>query len=307
MRGSGFRYLARQGLANLRRNKLMSFASIGVLTACLVITGIAALLSVNVNNFVDYLGAQNKVIVYLKLDADQATLDQAAEEIKKIDNILEYTFVSKEEALEETKGWIAEYDNGAYANALDGYEGENNPLYASYRVTVDDLNRIDETVTALAGLPGVDFVDSPSELAGALISLKQMVNIAGWGLVAVLAIVSLVVISNTIRLTVFARRKEINIMKFVGATNGFIRLPFLVEGTTIGIISAVIAFGLVSGAYVAVIEAVSAQGTGWLSNLYFNLLSYRTVWPWLGGGFLLSGALIGGFGSAMSIRKHLKV
>ena len=307
MKGSGFFYLTRQGLSNLRRNKLMSFASIGVLTACLVITGIAALLSINVNNFVDYLGAQNKVIVYLQLDADQQTLDETARAIRSVDNILDYTYVSKEEALEETKSWIAEYDDGAYANALDGYEGENNPLYASYRVTIDDLTKIDQTVAELEQMPGVDFVDSPGELAGALVSLKQAVNIAGWGLVAVLAIVSLVVISNTIRLTVFARRKEINIMKFVGATNSFIRLPFLVEGTAIGIFSALLSFGIVSGAYLGVIEALSAQGTGWLSNLYFNLLSYQVVWPWLAGGFLISGVVIGGFGSAISIRKHLKV
>ena len=307
MSGSGFRYLTRQGLHNLSRNKLMSVASIGVLTACLMITGIAALLSVNVNSFVDYLGAQNKVIVYLQLDADEETIDEAKQEIAKIDNILDYTYVSKEDALEETKSWISEYDDGAYANVLDGYEGENNPLYASFRVTVDDLTRISETVDKLEKLPGVDFVDSPSELAGTLVTLKNTVNLAGWGLVAILAIVSLVVISNTIRLTVFARRKEINIMKFVGATNGFIRLPFLVEGTAIGLISALIAFALVSGGYLALIEGVSRQGSNWLSNLYYSLLSYQVIWPWLAGGFLLSGVLIGGVGSAMSIRKHLKV
>ena len=132
MSGSGFRYLTRQGLHNLSRNKLMSVASIGVLTACLMITGIAALLSVNVNSFVDYLGAQNKVIVYLQLDADEETIDEAKQEIAKIDNILDYTYVSKEDALEETKSWISEYDDGAYANVLDGYEGENNPLYAAF-------------------------------------------------------------------------------------------------------------------------------------------------------------------------------
>ena len=307
MSGSGFRYLTRQGLHNLSRNKLMSVASIGVLTACLMITGIAALLSVNVNSFVDYLGAQNKVIVYLQLDADEETIDEAKQEIAKIDNILDYTYVSKEDALEETKSWISEYDDGAYANVLDGYEGENNPLYASFRVTVDDLTRISETVDKLEKLPGVDFVDSPNELAGTLVTLKNTVNLAGWGLVAILAIVSLVVISNTIRLTVFARRKEINIMKFVGATNGFIRLPFLVEGTAIGLISALIAFALVSGGYLALIEGVSRQGSSWLSNLYYSLLSYQVIWPWLAGGFVLSGVLIGGVGSAMSIRKHLKV
>ena len=307
MSGSGFRYLTRQGLHNLSRNKLMSVASIGVLTACLMITGIAALLSVNVNSFVDYLGAQNKVIVYLQLDADEQTIAAAQQEMAQVDNVLEYSYVSKEEALEETKGWISGYDDGAYANVLDGYEGENNPLYASFRVTVDDLTRISETVDKLAAMPGVDFVDSPSELASTLVTLKNTVNLAGWGLVVVLAVVSLVVISNTIRLTVFARRKEINIMKFVGATNGFIRLPFLVEGTAIGLISALLAFALVSGGYLALLEGISRQGDSWLSNLYFSLLSYRVVWPWLAGGFALSGALIGGLGSAASVRKHLKV
>ncbi|MDD2994209.1 MAG: permease-like cell division protein FtsX [Pygmaiobacter sp.] len=304
---SGFRYLTKQGLSNIARNKLMSFASIGVLTACLVITGVAALMSLNVGKFVDYLGAQNKVIVYLKLDADDATIESAKQAIGGVPNILSSTYVSKEDALNETKSWISGYDNGAYANVLDGYEGDNNPLYASFRVTVDDLSKIKDTVAELAKLPGVDFVDAPSDLAGTLVSLKRAVNIGGWGLVAVLAAVSLVVIHNTIRITVFARRKEINIMKFVGATNGFIRLPFLVEGTAIGLISAALAFGVVSGAYIGVLEAVSRAGTGWLSSLYFTIVDYNSVWSLLLGVFLVSGALIGGVGSAASIRRHLKV
>ena len=304
---SGFRYLTKQGLGNIARNKLMSFASIGVLTACLVITGIAALMSLNVGKFVDYLGAQNKVIIYLKLDADDATIESAKQAIGGVPNILSSTYVSKEDALNETKSWISDYDSGAYANVLDGYEGDNNPLYASFRVTVNDLSKIDDTVAELAKLPGVDFVDAPSDLAGTLVSLKRAVNIAGWGLVAVLAAVSLVVIHNTIRITVFARRKEINIMKFVGATNGFIRLPFLVEGTAIGLISAALAFGVVSGAYIGILEAVSHAGTGWLSSLYFTIVDYNSVWSLLLVVFLTSGALIGGVGSAASIRRHLKV
>jgi len=307
MSASGFKYLTRQGLSNLSRNKLMSIASIGVLTACLVITGIAALLSLNVNSFVDYLGAQNKVIVYLKLDADDATVAQAQEAIKAVPNILEYSYVSKEQALQETKGWIAEYDDGAYANVLDGYEGDKNPLYASFRVTISDLTQIDATTAQLRQLPGVDFVDEPSELAGTLVSLKTAVNVAGWGLVAVLAVVSLVVISNTIRITVFARHKEINIMKFVGATNTFIKLPFLVEGTAIGLISAALAFGLVSGAYLLVLKAIADAGSGWLTSLYFTVVPYRKIWSSMLLSFVLSGAVIGGFGSASSVRKHLKV
>ncbi len=304
---SGFRYLTKQGMGNIARNKLMSFASIGVLTACLVITGIAALMSLNVGKFVDYLGAQNKVIVYLKLDADDTTIESAKQAIGGVSNILGSTYVSKEDALNETKSWISGYDDGAYANVLDGYEGENNPLYASFRVTVDDLSKIKDTVEELSKLPGVDFVDAPSDLAGTLVSLKRAVNIGGWGLVSVLAAVSLVVIHNTIRITVFARRKEINIMKFVGATNGFIRLPFLVEGTAIGLISAVLAFGVVSGAYIGILEAVAHAGTGWLSSLYFTIVDDNSVWSLLLVAFLASGALIGGVGSAASIRRHLKV
>lgn len=304
---SGFRYLTKQGMGNIARNKLMSFASIGVLTACLVITGIAALMSLNVGKFVDYLGAQNKVIVYLKLDADDTTIESAKQAIGGVSNILSSTYVSKEDALNETKSWISGYDGGAYANVLDGYEGENNPLYASFRVTVDDLSKIKDTVEELSKLPGVDFVDAPSDLAGTLVSLKRAVNIGGWGLVAVLAAVSLVVIHNTIRITVFARRKEINIMKFVGATNGFIRLPFLVEGTAIGLISAVLAFGVVSGAYIGILEAIARAGTGWLSSLYFTIVDYNSVWSLLLVVFLASGGLIGGVGSAASIRRHLKV
>lgn len=304
---SGFQYLTKQGMGNIARNKLMSFASIGVLTACLVITGIAALMSLNVGKFVDYLGAQNKVIVYLKLDADDTTIESAKQAIGGVSNILSSTYVSKEDALNETKSWISGYDGGAYANVLDGYEGENNPLYASFRVTVDDLSKIKDTVEELSKLPGVDFVDAPSDLAGTLVSLKRAVNIGGWGLVAVLAAVSLVVIHNTIRITVFARRKEINIMKFVGATNGFIRLPFLVEGTAIGLISAVLAFGVVSGAYIGILEAIARAGTGWLSSLYFTIVDYNSVWSLLLVVFLASGALIGGVGSAASIRRHLKV
>ena len=304
---SGFKYLTKQGLHNLTRNKLMSIASIGVLTACLVITGVAALLSVNVGNFVDYLGAQNKVIVYMQPDADEAAVQAADAAIKAMPNILSYTSVDKDEAIEEMQGWMSDGDGESYGELLEPYKGDGNPLLASFRVTVDDLTQMDATVAQLKALPGLYTVDAPSDLAGTLVSLKNTVNIAGWGLVAVLVVVSLVVISNTIRITVFARRKEINIMKFVGATNGFIRLPFLVEGTAIGLISAVLAFGLVSGAYLGVLEAVSRSGAGLLSNLYFTLLSYRSVWAPLLIGFVGSGAVLGGFGSAASVRKHLKV
>lgn len=304
---SGFRYLSKQGLHNLMKNRLMTLASVGVLTACLVITGIAALLSANVSNFVDYLGAQNKVVVYVDLAADDATAAAIGDEIGKLGNISEYTYTSKADALEQTKGWISDYDSGAYASVLDGYEGENNPLYASYSVTVTDLAQLADTTAKLESIANVDFVDSPSELASTLVGMKNTVNLAGWGLVAVLAAVAVVVIVNTIRITVFARRKEINIMKFVGATNGFIRLPFWVEGTVIGAVSALVAFGIISGVYVWVLKEVSVSGISWLQSIYFQFLPYAGVWKYLLGGFAGAGILLGGLGSSLSIRKYLKV
>lgn len=307
MNMSGIRYLTKQGLSNLVRNRLMSLASIGVLTACLFITGVAVLLSANVSSFVDYLGAQNRVVVYVELTADDATAAAVGEEIGKLGNIAEFTYTSKEEALEQTKGWISGYDDGAYAGILDGYEGENNPLYASYSVTVENLALLSDTSAALSAIPGVDFVDSPSELASTLVGLKTAVNAAGSGLVAVLAVVAVVVIMNTIRITVFARKREINIMKYVGATNGFIRLPFWVEGTAIGLISALLAFGLISGAYVWVLHQVSVTGINWLQSIYFQFLPYQDVWYYLLAGFAGAGVVLGGMGSSLSIRKYLKV
>lgn len=304
---SGLKYLSKQGVHNLLKNRLMTIASIGVLTACLVITGIAALLSANVSQFVDYLGAQNRVIVYVKLEADDAAITAVGDAIGLIPNITEYTYTSKEQALEQTKGWISGYDEGAYSGVLDGYEGENNPLYASYSVTVTDLAQIADTTAQLSGISGVDFVDSPSELAATLVNMKNLVTVAGWGLVAVLALVAVVVIVNTIRLTVFARRREINIMKFVGATNGFIRLPFWVEGTLIGAISALLAFGIISGLYIWLLSQMGTSGISWLDSIYFSLLPYQSIWPGLLLGFAGSGIVLGGLGSVVSIRRYLKV
>ncbi|MEG1932468.1 MAG: FtsX-like permease family protein, partial [Pygmaiobacter sp.] len=183
----------------------------------------------------------------------------------------------------------------------------NNPLYASFSVTVTDLSKINETAAALESVACVDFVDSPNELASTLVGLKQTVFVAGWGLVAILALVAVVVISNTIRITVFARRKEINIMKFVGATNSFIRLPFWVEGTLIGLISALLAFGLVSGVYIWLLKLASTTGISWLQSIYFTLLPYNSIGLYLLAGFVGAGVVLGGLGSTLSIRKHLKV
>lgn len=309
MKWSSFKYLVKQGWHNMVANRLMTLASMGVLTACLFITGIAALLSFNVNSFVDYLGSKNEVVFFL---SDTVTADQVsalAAQIKGTANVASSEYISKAQAVEEMKGSL-----GENSDLLDSFSGEgnpSNPLPASFRVSVADPAGMDGTVSAIKALGGDMFykVEAPSELGNAMVSLRRVANLVGWGLVAVLGIVSVVVINNTIKLTVFARRKEINIMKFVGATNAFIRLPFFVEGMTVGALSGVVATLLVGGGYYGLDRGISQSDSfSVLLNEFSScMLPFKTVILPLAVGFVAFGMLIGSTGCATSIRRHLKV
>lgn len=299
MRLGSFGYLARQGWKSMAANRMMTFASVGVLTACLIITGIASLLSININRIVEYFGNQNEVILYVAEGTSEERIAEMGGQIWAMPNILEVQYVSKEGAFAEMQAMMKDK-----AHLLAGFE----QLFpASYRVTVDDLNFMDQTGASLSALPDVESVDIPSELAGVMVTLKNAVTYGGWALVAVLGLVSIIVISNTIRLTVFARRREISIMKYVGATNAFIRLPFFVEGMTVGAIAGLLAAGLVCGAYYLVYEYLTNMVNLWISAVVNNLLPLQEIWQYVLGGFVAFGILIGGMGTAFSVRKHLKV
>ena len=301
MKWSSFRYLTKQGLHNLRANRLMSLASIGVLTACLLLTGIAGLFSANVNSLVEYLGDQNETMVYLDQGLSDEQLASVDQTLRSMPGLAAVTYVSQEEVLETYKGYMSEY-----ADLFNDFE-EDNPFHANYRVVLEDLNQMDGMIAQLEQIDGVYSVSAPTQLSSVFLTIQRAVTYAGWALVAVLALVSVVVISNTIRLTVFARRKEINIMKYVGATNGFIRWPFFVEGTSVGLISGLLAAGLVIGAYALVVNKVGAMSGFWGPILGSCLLSVGQVWPIVLGAFLIFGVIIGSIGTATSIRKYLEV
>ena len=307
MRWSSFKYLVRQGWHSMVANRLMTLASVGVLSACLFITGVALLLSLNVNSFVSGLSEQNEVEFFL---TDETTADAAAQlqtQIAAMDNVAECLYISKSQAVEEMKVYL-----GDDAGVLKDYEGEGNPanpLPASFRVTVKDLAYLSDTVSQIQTLLGasVSSVQSPTELGTTLVNLQRVVGAVGWGLVIVLGVISIVVINNTIRLTVFARRKEINIMKFVGATNGFIRRPFFVEGMTVGAIAGLVASVLVGGGYLGLLKALAQPEASWLSEFTRCMLPFKTVMLPMAGLFVAFGMVIGSTGCATSIRKHLKV
>ena len=302
MNWSSFKYLARQGLHSMVKNRLMSVASIGVLTVCLLITGVAGLFTLNVGSLMDYLGSQNETVVYLDEDLTEEGLAAVDSALRSISGLREVTYVSKDEALERMKESM-----GDNAYLFDVFEGSENPFLANYRVVLDDVSDLPEIQPQLEAIEGVSSVGAPMQLSQMFTSVHKGVSLVCVILVAVLGFVSVVVISNTIRLTVFARRKEINIMKYVGATNGFIRLPFFVEGVTVGLIAGAIATVVVLGGYqLLLIYAVKLPGF-WGTLLAGPLLPLADVWYLVLGGFVLFGVLIGSIGTASSIRKYLKV
>ncbi len=302
MKFSSFKYLFKQGFSSFKSNKLMSMASIGVVTSCLIIVGVCGLLAVNVNSFVSFLGSQNEVVVYVEDGFSETTINEIRQSIENHENINDFVYVSKEEALEESMRLL-----GDYGQLLAGYEGENNPLPASFRCTVHKLENLDETSVFLSSIEGVEYVSSSSELVSILITIRDVTYYSGLTVLALLVLVSLVVISNTIRLTVFARRKEISIMKYVGATNMFIRLPFIVEGMLIGTISALLTFGFVSAGYLYLYDYITVQATGWITSLSTSLILYDDIWYYILLGFLGFGCLIGSLGSSISMKKYLGV
>lgn len=299
---SGFKYLTKTGLSSMVRNRLMSLASIGVLTVCLLITGVAALFTLNVGSMMDYLGSQNETVVYLDRDLTEEGLAQVDSALRSISGLSEVTYETKEDALENMKESM-----DSYSALFDVFEGDQNPFVACYRIVLKDISTLPTIKAQLEKIPGVIDVGAPVQLAEVFTSVHRAVSVVCIVLVAVLGFVSTVVISNTIRLTVFARRKEINIMKYVGATNGFIRLPFFVEGVAVGLIAGAIASALVLGGY-QLVSIYSVELPGFWGELVGNvMLPFNQIWWKMMLAFFGFGALIGSLGTASSIRKYLKV
>lgn len=301
MRFSSFTYLVGQGLHNLRANRLMTFASMGVLTVCMLLIGAAYLLGVNIDAMVEYIGDQNETVVYMNLDASEEQIAAADSAIRSTEHVVGVTYVSPQEVLSIYNEALADYIN------LEEAFSEDNPFYPNYRVVVDSPDNIPTVKQQLEQIDGVYQVNAPLELSNIFVSLQKAITYACYAVVAVLAIVSIVVINNTIKITVFNRRKEIGIMKLVGATNGFIRFPFFVEGVASGLIAAAIASGVVCGAYYGLCRWYVENPTSLTRMFGGQLVPLTEVWYYIVVGFALLGFVLCGIGTATSIRKHLNV
>ena len=453
MKSNSFRYLIGQGVSGLWKNRMMTLASVGVLTACLLIVGFAVLLTENINQIVGYVESQNEMVAFLyksgeepefvesvadveaaneatalriqqdfeesgqteaafrqslidsgiteeellvlfgqegiaaygKPDAgtedtvsgsdtasgsdtvsgsdaasdsdtasasaadgaddttsDSGTASEPAEEtgseaadgeaadsaaedggepleglpvvywdgliedveaqLWEIPNISDVRFVSKEEGLENQKESF-----GELSYLLDDYTGADNPIRNSFVLKVDDLSKMAETVQEVEDVYGIFLVNAANDVATTLTGLRRIINIVGWSIVAALTIVSLVIIINTIRASIFARRKELNIMKYVGATNSFIRLPFIVEGICLGVLSAAIAYLIIWAGYSYLMQGFMDRTTSWIKAAFQSIIPFEQVAPGLAGFFLVSAVALGVIGSLVSIRNHIRV
>ena len=295
MKGTSLKYLTHEGFRNVWVNRLMSLASVTVLMACLIIMGAGIMIYFNINNVVDKVQSQNVVMVYVADDASEDETTQIGTSLKGISNVESCEFVPKEVAFQEQIQSM-----GGDAALFEGFD--EIPLPDAYKVTVKDLSQFENTVSQIKQINKVDSVRENSDLASKLLSLRHAVSIVCVGLVIMLFLVALFIISNTIRITMFSRKLEISIMKAVGATNWFIRWPFMIEGMILGTISGIVSLGVLWGLY-AVAEKVFAQT---LSLIGFSLVPFSEYWWQILLVFVAIGLFTGGFGSLVSMAKYLK-
>lgn len=354
MKMGSVKYLVGEGVKNTWVNRLMSLASVGVLVACMVIIGLAILISENVNKAVGNLEQQNVVMAYMKdyswalygdkdvssdkssnsssaaASSDSATSsatsgtestsgDEKADEngvkqsdyivhseeeakalcdeIAKLDNVASVTYVSPDEALESVKKSMLEGQE-SYFSFLD--EKNGNPMSGAAKIQMKDMSRFEETVEQIKKFDGISDIQSQSDLAEKITAIKKGIGIAGFWIIAILMVIALVIVSNTIRVTMYNRKLEISIMKAVGATDSFVRIPFVVEGMLIGVVSALIAEGLLYFCYrVATETIIGTLGTS-------DIVHYSDVAGWLLLVFIGIGIFAGVLGSVIMISKYLR-
>lgn len=293
MKGASLKYLTKEGFRNVWVNRLMSLASVSVLMACLVIIGLGAMIFFNINALLDTVESQNVIMVYFEDGTTDEQLENAETQMKNMSNIQQCTFVSKEEAFEE---YMA--SKGEDAVLFEGLD--ENPMPDGYRVVVKDLSKFSATVDELWKIENVESIRENSDIADKLVDIRQAVTIVVAGMVALLFIVSLFIISNTIRITMFSRKLEISIMKAVGATNWFIRWPFMIEGMLLGILAGLLSFGVLAGLYQGMVYVFKDMlslftPVGFMEYAGYILLIFMGI-----------GIFTGTFGSLISMGKYLK-
>ncbi len=298
MKHNVFSYLISEGFRNVFKNKKSTGASLTIMCATLLIFGLVFVIVANINNMVENIEGQQGMRVFIN-DVSESESKQIGDKIKNIEGVNTIKFVSKAEALEENK---QKYKNNSLF--MEGYTEKNNPFPASYVVTLKKLNLSKEVQTEIGKISNIREITVRDDTIEALKNIGNGIQYSSIVILLLLILISIFIMANTIKLTVHARRKEISIMKYVGATNSFIKSPFIVEGIVIGIISALISILILGGLYNLVTTNIAGSI---MEKMGIGLLSFNQMFSLIIFVYLLMGVLIGTIGSCMSMKKYLKV
>lgn len=296
MKIRGVRYFFSEAFKNIFSNGGMTIASIFTVIASLLLLGVFMCLTININSMMGNLQDSYQIVAYVDEKVNDDGIASIGNQLKSLSNVSEVTFTTSEQRLENLRKKM-----GGTGAKLDRYK-DDNPLRDMYEVTMTDLSLSEATVHEMEQIDGIAKIQRNEETIAKLVKIANYIRVFSLGIMIALAIISIFIISNTIKLTVYTRRKEINIMKFVGATDWFIRWPFIIEGIFIGIIGAGVSIGIVLGGYYLLSGVVSSLNIGFISMKPLSELTEIIVST-----SLILGALLGGIGSMISVRKHLNV
>jgi len=295
MRINNLGYLLKEGFKGIFTHGFMSFAAVCVTVACLVIVGSFSILAYNLDIMVEELNKTSEILVYVDSELSDAEARSIGTKINTLDNILKATFISREEALED---FVNDHEGDS---AFSGVQAED--LRHRFVVTLEDNTKMLQTDQQLKQIPGVAKTNAAYELAEGFSTIQNVIHIVAVAVIAILLVVSLLIISNTVKLAMYDRKDEIAIMKMVGATNAFIRLPFQVEGFTLGMIGAALAFGLEWALYDALVQRIAAID----SLQLFAFVEFQELLIPMLATFGAAGVFVGFVGSWTSIRKFMNV
>ena len=297
MRYNSFTYLISEGFKNLFKNKKATMSSLITMICAMFLFGVFFAIGENVNTIMNQVQQAQGMEVFIKIDATDEQVSELGNKIKKLDGVNSVKLKTKQQALDTVKDELKDYQS-----LLEGFE---EVFPASYIVTLTDLGYSEQVKSEILQMENVDDIMSSDQTIDLLMKIANGVRIAIGVIFVLLIIISITIISNTIKLTVHARRKEISIMKYVGATNGFIRGPFIVEGIIIGIIAALITVCIVGLLYNAIIEKIESSMI--LQQMQVSLLQFQDLSRYILAVYGMLGIVIGILGSSISMRKYLEV
>jgi cell division transport system permease protein len=293
------RHIFKEGVVNSYRNKLMSLASTAIVAASLIVFGIFLLIALNMEMNITMWKEQPQLEVFCYVELDNTQVQRVEDVIKNDERVLHYEKVSKEQAFAKMQERL-----GKNSAILDGYGAEIFPV--SFIIKLKDVETSEEVVKTLENVSGVEKVSYSQDTIEVITRVSHWFKLGSSVILVIFLIVSVLIISNTIKLTVFARRKEINIMKYIGATDWFIRWPFVVEGVIISIVGAILAFVITAYGY-SLLQEKFAQDQFLAQSQLLSLVDIKDVWTQLASSFVIIGTVVGSVGSFISLRRHLKV